>query len=142
MWSTKINLSDPEKVFIIVKNGYSTASLTVGQAVMWDRTAVDGITVTKPTTTGMNGLAGIIKDTIAYGSYGQAQVYGYNSDCLVSGGTDVALGDKLGLGIARSEFNLVKPAGTVVSQESPQAIALQAFTTSTAAAKKVFLRLM
>ena len=32
----RINRSDPEKIFIVVKNSYSTASLTNGQAVIWD----------------------------------------------------------------------------------------------------------
>lgn len=34
--STRGNRSDPEKVFIVAYNSYSTASLTNGQAVMWD----------------------------------------------------------------------------------------------------------
>ena len=32
----RINRADPEKIFIVVKNSYSTASLTNGQAVIWD----------------------------------------------------------------------------------------------------------
>lgn len=32
----RINRSDPEKVFIIVKNSYSTASVTNGSALCWD----------------------------------------------------------------------------------------------------------
>ena len=32
----RINRSDPEKVFIVAKNTYSTASLSNGQAVNWE----------------------------------------------------------------------------------------------------------
>jgi len=32
----RINRTNPEKIFIVAKNTYSTASLTNGQAVMWD----------------------------------------------------------------------------------------------------------
>ena len=32
----RANRTDPEKVFIVAKNSYSTASCTNGQAVIWD----------------------------------------------------------------------------------------------------------
>jgi hypothetical protein len=35
LWQ-RISRTNPEKCFIIVKNSYSTASLTDGQAVIWD----------------------------------------------------------------------------------------------------------
>ena len=83
----RINRSDPEKIFIVVKNTYSTASLTNGQAVIWDyATDADGVGVTKPTDTFAvkalhNGtaFAGIAAQTIASGAYGLIQVYGYHS---------------------------------------------------------------
>ena len=83
----RINRSDPEKIFIVVKNTYSTASLTNGQAVIWDyATDADGVGVTKPTDTAAvkalhNGtaFAGIAAQAIAAGAYGLIQVYGYHS---------------------------------------------------------------
>lgn len=82
----RINRSDPEKVFIVAKNTYSTASLTNGQAVIWDyATDADGVGVTLPATgTGRAGhygtaFAGIASQTIAAGEYGLLQVYGYHS---------------------------------------------------------------
>lgn len=82
----RINRADPEKIFIVVKNSYSTASLTNGQAVVWDYAAdADGVGVTKPTDgTGRAGhygtaFAGIAAETIAAGDYGLLQVYGYHS---------------------------------------------------------------
>lgn len=81
----RINRTDPEKIFIVAKNSYSTASLTNGQAVIWDYAAdADGVGVTKPTDgTGRAGhygsaVAGIAAETIAAGSYGLLQVYGYH----------------------------------------------------------------
>lgn len=83
----RINRSDPEKVFIVAYNSYSTASLTNGQVAIWDyATDSDGVGVTKPTDTYNvkalhNGaaFAGIAAETITSGSYGLLQVYGYHS---------------------------------------------------------------
>lgn len=83
LWQ-RINRSDPEKIFIVAKNSYSTASLSNGQAVIWDWTTdVDGVGVTLATATenvscGID-VAGIAAETIASGSYGLLQVYGYHS---------------------------------------------------------------
>ena len=79
-----INRTDPEKVFIVVKNSYSTASLTNGQAVTWDWTTdADGVSVSIPTATenhaGGTDFAGIAAETIAHNAYGLLQVYGYHS---------------------------------------------------------------
>ena len=86
MLFARINKSNPEKIFIVAKNSYSTASLSNGQAVVWDFTTdADGVGVTKPTDgTGRAGhygtaLAGIAAETIVHGEYGLLQVYGYHS---------------------------------------------------------------
>lgn len=141
MWSTGVNRSDPEKVFIQVKNGYSTASLTVGQLACLSTTVADGITVTRPATANLALLKGIVTDaSIAYGAYGEAQCYGYNNVALVSGDTNVTAGAKLSA--KDGVFNAIPAAGTLVAGESGVLIALQAFTTSTAAAKAVEIRCM
>ena len=82
----RITRSSPEKVFVVAYNSYSTASLTNGQAAVWDyATDADGVSVTLPTDgTGRAGhygaaFAGIAAETIAAGSYGLVQVYGYHS---------------------------------------------------------------
>lgn len=79
----RINRTDPEKVFIVAKNTYSTASLSNGQAVEWDYvTDADGVGVTKPAAVAASGgfaMAGVVAETIAAGSYGLIQVYGYHS---------------------------------------------------------------
>ena len=76
--------ADPEKIFMVFKNSYDTASLTNGQACMVDYTDdADGVGVTKPaarsTTHNGNVIAGIAAATIAAGKCGLIQVYGYHS---------------------------------------------------------------
>ena len=80
----RVNRSNPEKIFIVVKNSYSTASLTNGQAVVWDwATDADGVGVTLAIATenvsAGQDVAGIAAETIAAGDYGLLQVYGYHS---------------------------------------------------------------
>ena len=82
----RINRTDPEKIFLVAYNSYSTAACTNGQAVIWDyATDADGVGFTKPTDgTGRashygSAFAGIVAETIAAGSYGLLQVYGYHS---------------------------------------------------------------
>jgi len=79
----RINRSDPEKIFLVVYNSYSTAALTNGQAVNWDFvTDADGVSVTRPLARATNGgiaIAGVAAEGIAVGAYGLIQVYGYHS---------------------------------------------------------------
>lgn len=83
----RLNRTDPEKIFMVFKNSYATASLTNGQATIIDyATDQDGVGITKPTDTFAvkalhNGaaFAGIAAETIAAGAYGLVQVYGYHS---------------------------------------------------------------
>ena len=81
----RISRADPERVFIVVKNGYAAATLTNGQPVQWDMTAADGVTVdiSGAAFKRMAAFAGIIAESIAYGSYGLMQVYGYHGDVPV-----------------------------------------------------------
>lgn len=94
----RINRSDPEKIFVVVFNSYSTAAITNGQVVNWDFiTDQDGVGVTMPLARATNqGLAaaGIVAtSSIAAGDYGLCQVYGKHSAArvrTVSGGGVVA----------------------------------------------------
>lgn len=103
----RINRTSPEKIFITVYNSYGTASLTNGQAVIWDyATDANGVSVTKPTVAAETGgrhygaaFAGIAAETIAAGAYGLVQVYGYHSAVRVrnftGGAPAVAAGSAL-----------------------------------------------
>lgn len=80
----RVNRTNPEKIFVVAKNSYSTASLTNGQVVIWDWTTdVDGIGATLATATDLvaagQDVAGIASETITSGNYGLLQVYGYHS---------------------------------------------------------------
>jgi len=80
----RVNRTDPEKIFIVAKNSYSTASLTNGQVVIWDWTTdIDGVGVTLATATENvsqgTDVAGVASETIAAGAYGLLQVFGYHS---------------------------------------------------------------
>lgn len=145
----RINRSNPEKVFIVVYNSYSTAALTNGQAVNWDFiTDIDGVGVTMPlaraTNAGVAG-AGIVAETIAAGAYGLLQVYGYHSSTMVrsitTGGPNIAAGRPLALNAAGSVFCLesYKTASNVI-QVHPLGIALAASDKWTTARIAVFIK--
>lgn len=76
----RIKRTDPEKVFVVVMNSYSTASLTNGQVVSWDhQTDADGVGVTLASAGTGVACAGVAAQTIAAGAYGLVQAYGYHS---------------------------------------------------------------
>lgn len=138
MYFQRINDSDPEKVFIRVKNSMST-DMAVGEVCVFDYTTdADGIGVITPTTALLPAVAGITAAAITAGNYGAAQAYGHNADALVSGGTNVSAGDQLAA--KNAVTNLIKAGGTLNDAEKAFFVAGEAFTTSTAAAKKVFVR--
>lgn len=150
----RIKRSDPEKIFIVAKNSYSTAALSNGQAVIWDWTTdCDGVGVTVATATtnvscGVD-VAGVAAEAIAAGEYGLIQVYGYHSAVRARTMTDtshayhesraaIAKGTPLVGGITADVFCLegVTPAETAqVLHPCGFALAAQAsFTTKAIAA--------
>jgi len=152
----RVNRTNPEKVFIVAKNSYGTASLTNGQAVIWDWTTDgDGVGVTLATATanvscGVD-VAGIASETIAAGDYGLLQVYGYHSAtrcrALTATGhvyhqsaAEIAVGTPLVGGISTVfALEAVTPAETAQVLH-PCGFALAASTTFTTAAIAVFLK--
>lgn len=145
----RINRSNPEKIFIVAYNSYSTAALTNGQAVNWDFiTDCDGVGVTMPLARATNGgvaIAGVAAETIAAGAYGLIQVYGYHSAVRVrsvtGSGTDIAKGRPLFANVAGSVFCLesASTASTVVLKY-PCGFALAASAVFTTAAIAVFIK--
>lgn len=87
----RINRTDPEKVFVIAKNSY-TSALSAGQWVSWDVvTDEDGVSVDKPSTAqGGIAVAGVADGAIAADDYGLIQVWGYRADARCSGGSGLA----------------------------------------------------
>lgn len=123
MLFARIKRTDPEKVYVVVKNSYATASLTNGQAVMWDyETDADGVGVTKPSASVVgksNHIAGIVAETIAAGAYGLVQVYGHHTAILVR--TTTAAGCKIAVGTG-----LRAPLAAAFCLESPPISGTQA----------------
>ena len=152
----RVNRTNPEKIFLVAKNSWGTASLTNGQAVIWDWTTDgDGVGVTKATATenvsAGQDVAGIAAETIASGDYGLLQVYGYHSAVrcrrLTSTGhvyfestAEIAKGTPLVGGITVG-FVLegITPAATAQNLQ-PCGFALAANALFTTAAIAVFLK--
>lgn len=134
----RINRSDPEKVFIVVKNGYATAALTNGQPVMWDLTDKDGVSVSISTGAKTPALfAGVAAETIAIGDYGLIQVFGYHPAVVVTcstTGKNIVAGDALYLRSAAFNFlnfwatSGATPGSSVQTIQSPAACALEGYT--------------
>ena len=89
MLFSRVNRSDPERIFLVVKNTYSTAALAANQWVAWDTiTDEDGVGVTKPGGELRHGsMAGVAVEAVAAGDYGLIQVWGYRSGARCSGGS-------------------------------------------------------
>ncbi len=146
MLFARINRANPEKVFVIAKNSYSTAALSNGQAVNWDFvTDSDGISVTRPLARATNAgmaCAGVAAEAIAVGEYGLIQCWGYHSAVrarTVTGGTPaITKGRPLVVNVAGSVFCLESVAtGSVNILTFPCGFAYGStagFTTATIAA--------
>ncbi len=152
----RVNRTNPEKVFLVAKNSYATASLTNGQAVIWDWTTdIDGVGVTLATATvnvscGID-VAGIAAETIAAGDYGLLQVYGYHSSVRVRTMTETSHVYHQSRGVIAKGTPLVGGITTVFALEGitpaetaqvlhPCGIALAANALFTTAAIAVFLK--
>jgi len=152
----RVNRDDPEKVFIVVKNSYSSASLTNGQAVCWDWTSeADGVSVSIPTATenvcGGTDFAGVVAETIVHNDYGLIQAYGYHSAAKVRSMTAsghvyheshqvVAAGSRLVAGVtAAFVLEAVTVAETAQVLESA-GFSFAAVSTFTSAATAIFIK--
>jgi hypothetical protein len=92
----RINRSDAEKVFIICQN-VSGSTMTAGYSCVFDTGAsVDGVRVTKASSTDVGAFAGVADADIANNAYGKVQIYGYRSSAYIySSAGDSVTGDGL-----------------------------------------------
>lgn len=92
----RINRDDAEKVFIVCKN-VSGSTMTSGYACVFDVGAsVDGVRVTKASSTDLQAFAGVADSDIANNAYGKIQIYGYRSSAYIySSAGDSVSGDNL-----------------------------------------------
>ncbi len=152
----RVNRTNPEKIFLVAKNSWSTASLTNGQAVIWDYTTdVDGVGVTKPTDGNLQAghygvaFAGIAAETIASGDYGLLQVYGFHSAVrvrtqtgtspAVAKGTALSCKDAI-FALASADPNAITTSTLTVHNFEWVGFALAAQAEFTTAAIAVFIK--
>lgn len=146
----RINRSNPEKVFVVAYNSYSTAAITNGQFVNWDFiTDCDGVGVTMPlarlTNAGVAAAGIVASASISAGDYGLIQVYGYHSATRVRSFTigipAIAKGTPLYANIAGSVFCLENAVTHFTGLRIyPVAFALAANSSWTTLAKAVFIK--
>jgi hypothetical protein len=99
----RVNRTDAEKAYIVVKNGFAT-TLTTGYVACFDyKNDTTGVTVSQPQT-GTNSawyaIAGVAAENIAAAGYGRLQVYGIcPTYCSVenSANADVEIGQPVGI---------------------------------------------
>jgi hypothetical protein len=80
----RTNRTDPERVFVVVRNNEG-AALNKDQTVQWEpaSASVDGVRVRDMDTGNEFLFVGIVDAAIADGDYGLVQVYGYRSTSIV-----------------------------------------------------------
>lgn len=147
----RINRTNPEKVFVVVRND-SSASIGKGYPVVYkfDGTR-DGLDVEDCKTAAaakQHLLAGLLDAALAAGSYGLAQCYGVRTDapilkCGTATNKNAAIGDAFILHTAASILSGV--AAGAVSAWFPGIVCGATMASSSATATTtgtVFLRLM
>lgn len=139
----RLNRTDAEKVFVIVKN-ISGGTMTANYPAVWDISSPDGIAVSKPATATLCLFVGIADADIAEQGYGLVQVYGYRASAYMTNDTSAAVvaGDPLVCVAAQWYLDLTGTGGSG-DGKSAWIYAAEAFATATtpaASTKKVLIR--
>jgi len=135
----RISRTSPEKIFVIVKNNFSTAALTIGQAVQWDFAgAADGVSVTRPSAR---------DQSIAIAGFGLVQVFGIHSSArmriVTAGSPNIAPGRPLALSSAGSVFCMESMSTAAAAIKIfPMAFSLATTTGFTTNARAAFIKAM
>ena len=112
----QVNRTDPEKVYITVKNT-SAAVTAVGDACVFDYTTeADGVSVILPTTALLEVPAGFWTEVVADDGYGLVQVWGHTEDLkVVTITAEGAVGDPLIMVDGAEELNTSATTHTKVA---------------------------
>lgn len=80
----RVNRTDPERVFIVMRNNEG-ASINKDQTVQLElaSASIDGVRVRDMDTGNLHAFIGIADAAIADGAYGLIQVYGYRSTSIL-----------------------------------------------------------
>ena len=92
----QLNKSDPEKIFLAIRNMSGATMTAHGAACLDCATTVDGVSAIEPATGSLGGWVGIIDRDIANTGYGKVQAWGYRASVLLStqdDDTTVNIGD-------------------------------------------------
>lgn len=139
MQSQRVNRTDPEKVYTVVKN-VDADSITTGMGVRFigaaaaEIVSTDGINVVKlEADASMAQFGGIAVEDIASNGYGRVQVWGIVNSVLLSAEANKTVGVT---GIATSFLKKGAVAGSFTSVKTPQSLSsfgykyVQALTTT------------
>jgi hypothetical protein len=140
----RANRTDPERVFIIVRNNEGS-TLNADDAACWELAAasVDGVRVRQPDTGLLQTYAGVVDAAIANGEYGLIQIYGYRSTSRVfqtgtSQDTGLLLGFSAGAAYLQSVQSTLGTGNAVGLAFLAESITDQA--TSSTVSRKIFIR--
>jgi len=104
--------TEADKVFVNILN-VQAASVTDGEAVVWDTGTPDGVRATQAATATLGLFIGLVQGTIAAGAYGLAQVYGYKATGRFSGESEtVAVAGAMLLPVAAADHLAVAGGAT------------------------------
>lgn len=136
----RLNRDQGERVFCVFQA--NDANAAKDSCVSLDTTAasVNGVYVVQPGTAlqANHGVVGVCDATIANGSYGLVQVYGYRSTSIINTtNTSMALNVALAANSGQAYLSSIASTVGVV----PLAVLLETHTSSTGTvSKKIFLR--
>ncbi len=148
----RVNRTDPEKAFIVVKNAEASVALVQGGPVVFKASGTgDGSEVVKLITGAAAKaplLAGVADSAIANAAYGLVQCYGVRTDAVINqagtaSGANGAIGDVLTLWTASDAFS--GAAAGAATGYSPWAVLMQTVASSATVATTtgtIFLRCM
>ena len=145
----RLSRTDPERVFVVVRNTEGSA-LPANTCVNWETASasLDGVAVRQPDTGQAYLFAGVVDAQIAAADYGLLQVYGYRSSgvALYQSGTSIDTGAAVvasaGVGYAVTVATTVAASDAVTLHVIPMVLAesVQTVAASATTAKKVFIR--
>ena len=102
----RINRTNPERVFIVMKNSVGSAR-KVNEWVAHDVvTDEDGVSFEKPKGANRTAIAGVAIEAIADGDYGLIQVWGFRNAARMAGGSGLVTSK-----ISEGTFLYVKTSG-------------------------------
>jgi hypothetical protein len=112
---------EPDNCIVSVK---AVVALEIGDVVIWDLTAKDGVSVNTTTTADSPYVAGVMVEAVAAGEYGRMLIHGFADTVKIDGGTtDVAANAILATStVAGYAYTATGTAGTILGH-APTAVA-------------------